>query len=243
MKKKSKSKEPKFDLLRFLRILGVSVTILLIWNGVADFIYAYSAKLSGFQYFSPMIWDVIRTSGGRPHWMVMLAQTAGWLYPIYAMSYFIWWVGMRRAGFWLSTVPCLILAYALFMIGGIQHAGFAFLSVLAQAKALVGSTDPKFYAMAQQLIIEHFAWGDLTGALALYVGPVWHAVGILSGRTIFPRWFVVVSPLGMLFIPMLVGAIMPAPVAGIFIALFGTWFMMVPTVAATAFIWNRKDIK
>ena len=72
------------------------------------------------------------------------------------------------------------------MIGGIQHAGFAFLSVLAQAKALVGSTDNLFYETANRLIIDHFFMGDLTAELAFYIGTIWHGVGILSGRTLYP---------------------------------------------------------
>jgi hypothetical protein len=66
---------------RLLRIVGVSVSVLLLWNGVCDLIYGYSPNLSGPEYFSPAVWDVIRTAGHRPHWLVMVAQTAGWLYP------------------------------------------------------------------------------------------------------------------------------------------------------------------
>ena len=223
---------------RGLLILGLSISIMLLWNGVCDLIYGYSSKLSGGEYYSAAIWDVIRTAGSRPHWMVMLAQTAGWLYPLYALSYYLWWIGMRRAGFWLAAVPCGILAYALLMIGGIQHCGWAFLSVLAQAKAVAGSTDAAFYATAEQFIVEHFLMGDLTAAVAFYVGPIWLAVAILSGRTAFPRWFVIVSPLGVLVITMILGGLLPAPLAGLVIAPFGTWFMMVPCIAVTVWLWR-----
>jgi len=231
--------EATLRLCHRLRLIGVSVSILLLWNGVCDFIYAYSPTLSGLEYLSPAVWDTIRTAGDRPHWMVMMAQTAGWLYPFYALSYFHWWVGMRRAGFWLAHVPCALLAYALLMIGGIQHAGWAFLSVLAQAKAVVGCSDEAFYAMADRFLLEHFLIGDLTAILAFIVGAIWHAVGILSGRTMYPRWFVVVSPFGVLAITMGLGACLPAPFAGLLIALFGTWFMLVPCLASTVWLWNR----
>ncbi len=231
--------ETKSSLCRRLRLLGISVSIILLWNGVCDFIYGYSSQLSGLQYLSPAAWDVISTAGNRPHWLVMLAQTAGWLYPFYALSYYHWWIGMRRAGFWLATVPCAILAYALLMIGGTQHTGWAFLSVLAQAKALVGSTDDVFYATANRLLLDHFVMGDLTALIAMYGGAIWHAVGIVSGRTMYPRWFVVLSPLGVLILTMVLGACLPAPFAGLAIALFGTWFMLIPTVATTVWLWNR----
>jgi hypothetical protein len=238
----NQSTEPELRLRHRLRLIGVSVSILLLWNGVCDFIYAYSSALSGAEYFSPAAWETIRTAGGRPHWMVMMAQTAGWLYPIYALSYYHWWVGMRRAGFWLAHVPCALLAYALLMIGGIQHAGWAFLSVLAQAEAVVGSTDAAFYSMAERYLVEHFVMGDLTAILAFNVGAIWHAVGVLSGRTMYPRWFVVLSPLGVLILTMSFGALLPAPFAGLLIALFGTWFMLVPCVASTVWLWNREGI-
>ncbi len=102
--------EAKLRLCHRLRFIGVSVSILLLWNGVCDFIYGYSSKLSGLEYFSPAVWDTIRTAGHRPYWLVMIAQTAGWLYPFYALSYYHWWVGMRRAGFWLAHVPRAMLA-------------------------------------------------------------------------------------------------------------------------------------
>ncbi len=225
-----------------LRLLGVSLCILLLWNGVCDLIYGYSPALSGGGYFSPAVWEVVRTAGGRSHGMVLLAQTAGWLYPLYALSYLPWWLGMRQAGVWLSLVPCALLAYALLMIGGIQHCGWAFLSVLAQAKAVAGSTDPVFYATAQSYILDHFLMGDLTALLAMYGGAVWHAVAVLSGRTAFPRWMVLVSPLGVLIITMAVGAALPAPLAGLVIAPFGTWYMLVPCLAVTIWWWRRPGL-
>ncbi len=224
-----------------LLCLGITVSILVLWNGVCDYIYAYSSQLSGSEYGSSAVYQLILSANGRPHWMVMLAQTAGWLYPIYALSYYHWWIGMRRAGFWLGSVPPIILAYSIVMIGGIQHAGFAFVSVLEQAKAVVGCTDMQFYTLANQYIIEHFIFGDLTALSAFYVGTVWHAVGILSGRTMYPRWFVIVSPLGVLIITFGVGGFLPAPFAGFVLALFGTWFMLIPTIASTVWLWKKYD--
>lgn len=227
---------------RLLRRIGVSVSVLVLWNGVCDLIYGYSSNLNGRQYFSPAVWNVISTAGHRPHWLVMLAQTAGWLYPFYALLFLHWWYGMRRAGFWLADVPCGLLAYAVLMIGGIQHAGWAFLSVLAQAKAVSGCTDPAFYATANRFVLEHFIMGDLTAALALNIGTIWHAVGILSGRTAYPRWFVVFSPLGVLTGTILLGVCLPAPLAGFVLAPFGTWFLLIPGIASTVWLWNRPQV-
>ena len=224
-----------------LLFLGVIVSILILWNGVCDFIYGYSSQLSGSEYFSPDVFKVILTADGRPHWMVMLAQSAGWLYPIFALTYYHWWVGMRRSGFWLGKVPNILLAYSLLMIGGIQHAGWAFLSVLEQAKEVVGSTDTQFFNLANRYIIEHFFMGDLTAIIALYVGSIWHGIGILSGKTMYPRWFIVLSPLGVLSITMIFGAFLPAPIAGFVIALFGTWFMLFPNIASTVWLWKNHN--
>lgn len=237
--KNSSTDEARLHRCRRLRIIGVSVSILLLWNGVCDFIYGYSAGLSGLEYFSPAGWEVISTAGNRPHWMVMLAQTAGWFYPFYALLLYHWWVGMRRAGLWLAHIPCAMLAYSLLMIGGTQHAGWAFLSVLAQANAVVGSTDTAFYDTANRFIHDHFVMGDLTAAITFFVGAIWLAVGVLSGRTMYPRWFVILSPFGVLAITMIVGAFLPAPLAGLAIALFGTWFMLIPCIASTVWLWNR----
>ncbi len=224
-----------------LLYLGVIVSILILWNGVCDYIFAYSSQLSGSQYSSSAVYKVILSANGRPHWMVMLAQTAGWLYPIYALTYYHWWIGMRRAGFLLARVPLILLAYAILMIGGIQHAGFAFISVLEQAKEVVGCTDMEFFSLANQYIIEHFIFGDLTAIIAFSVGSIWHAVGILSGKTMYPRWFLIVSPLGVLTITMTFGAFLPAPFAGFVLALFGTWFMLIPNIASTIWLWKHHN--
>lgn len=224
-----------------LRLIGIGGSILLLWNGVCDHIYGYSPTLSGLDYVSPAVFHTILTADGRPHWMLLVAQTAGWLYPLYALTYYPWWIGMRRAGFWLGRLPVILLAYALMMIGGIQHAGWAFLSVLEQAKAVVGSTDPTFFALANCYILEHFVMGDLTAALALNVGAVLLAAGVLSGKTIYPRWFVAATPLGVLIVTVIVGVLLPAPYAGFALAPFGTWFMLVPNIAGAVWLWTRID--
>jgi len=232
------------DIARFrkrLLWLGVGVSVLILWNGVCDYIYGYAAQLSGGDYFSSAGIKVILSANGRPHWMLLVAQTAGWLYPVYALTYYHWWIGVRRAGFWLGTLPIMLLVYALLMIGGIQHAGWAFLSVLEQAKAVTGSTDPAFFAVANRYILEHFAMGDLTAAFALNAGAVLLAVGILTGKTLYPRWFVVASPLGVLIATIIIGAVLPAPYAGFIIAPFGTWFMLVPNIAGVLWLCRHEQ--
>jgi hypothetical protein len=236
--------ELKFDIDRlrlYLKVVGIGGSILILWNGVCDLIYGYSPTLSGTGYFSGSVITTVLTADGHPHWMVLIAQTAGWLYPLFALTYLHWWIGMRRAGFWLATLPILLLVYAVVMIGGIQHAGFAFLSVLEQAKAVVGNTDPEFFALANRYIIEHFFVGDLTAIVALGAGAFLFAIGILSGKTIYPRWFVVVSPLGTVIIAIMVGILLPAPFAGYVLAPFGTWLMLVPNIAGTIWLWNHTD--
>jgi hypothetical protein len=230
-------------LRRHLLPIGVGMTILILWNGVCDGIYGYSSRLSGVEYFSSEVVTVIRSADGRPHWMVLLAQTAGWLYPLYALTYYPWWVGMRRAGFWLAHLPLALLTYAVLMIGGIQHAGWAFLSVLEQAKAVTGSTDPTFYSLADRYVLQHFVMGDLTAVLALALGATLHAIGILSGKTEFPRWYVAVSPLGVLVATLTVGALLPAPLAGVVLAPFGTWFLLVPALAGTLWLARTHPIR
>ncbi|GCA61961.1 hypothetical protein KIPB_000206 [Kipferlia bialata] len=224
---------------RRLHILGVTLCIFILWNGVCDLIYGYSSTMSGRDYFSPAVIDMIVSAEGRSHGVMLLAQTAGWLYPFYAFYAYVMWVGMRRAGFWMAHVPCGLIAYAILMIGGIQHCGWAFLTVPSQAARLVGSTDNVFYDTTQRYIADHFFMGDLTAVLALNLGCVWQAVAVASGRTSFPRWFVAVSPLGALVISSLIGLCLPAPLAGLVLAPFGTWIMLVPCLSCTVWMWNR----
>jgi len=227
--------------VRRLRAVTIVLTVLILWNGVSDLIYAYSPALSGRDYFSSKLWDVICTAGGRSHGMVMLAQTAGWFFPFYALIYYLWWIGMRKAGFWLSAVPTGLLAYATLMMAGTVHTGMAYLSVLSQAKAVVGSHDPTFYKMVSRFIVEHFIRANLTVVVTLILGTVWHAAAILSGKTVFPRWFVVFSPLVVLAVIMTIGVLMPAPLAGFVLATLPTSFMFFPTLASAIWLWNRIE--
>lgn len=224
-----------------LRTLGIVLSVLLLWNGVSDLIYAYSPAMSGPDYFSSRIISVIGTAGGRSHWAVMAAQTAGWFYPFYAIVYYLWWFGMRRAGFWLSAVPAGLLAYATLMMAGTVQTGTAYLSVLSQAKAVAGSTDPVFYATAGRFIVQQFVRANLTAFSALALGTLWHAVALLTGRTAFPRWFVLFSPLVVLAVTAAVGLLLPAPVAGFVLAPIPTWFMLFPTVAVTG--WLARTVR
>ena len=236
--------ELKFTIDRlssYLKVMGIAGSFLILWNGVCDLIFGYSATLSGIDYFSPAVIATVLSADGRPHWVMMIGQSAGWLYPLFALTYFHWWIGVRRAGFWLGTLPILLQVYALLMIGGIQHAGFAFLSVLEQARVVMGSTDPAFFALANRYIIEHFFMGDLTAALALNVGTILLAIGILRGKTIYPRWFVVLSPLGTLVATIVLGVLLPAPYAGYVLAPFGTWFLLVPNIAGILWMWTHMD--
>ena len=91
-----------------LLVIAIGGSILILWNGVCDYIYGYAASLSGTDYFSSLVFSTILTANGRPHWQLLLAQTAGWLYPFYAFTYYHWWIGMRRAGFWLGRLPILL---------------------------------------------------------------------------------------------------------------------------------------
>ncbi len=56
---------------KHLLILGITVSILILWNGVCDYIYVYSSQLSGDDYSSSAVFKVMRNANGRPHWMVM----------------------------------------------------------------------------------------------------------------------------------------------------------------------------
>ncbi len=53
-----------------LALVGIGLSILMLWNGVCDLIYGYSSELSGLDYFSSAVVPLIRTANGRPHWMV-----------------------------------------------------------------------------------------------------------------------------------------------------------------------------
>lgn len=211
---------------------GTIVALLTLWNGVCDYIYAYSSEMSGLDYFSPMLFDLLFTANNRSHTLIMIAQTAGWLYPIYALSYFLWYAVISPSNKRV-IFPLLLLSYAIIMIGGIQHAGFAFLSVVKQAELILSVNNNSFNNLVQQLINEHFLIGDLTAIFALFIGGIWLFLMILLKKTNLPSYASLYSPFGVYLIVFILGIISPAPIAGLFLGLFGTWMLLIPTIYIT----------
>jgi len=82
----------------------------------------------------------------------------------------------------------------------------------------------------------------MTAVLAMAAGSGLFAVSILSGKTVYPRWFVLLSPPGVLVLTLAIGSVLPAPLAGLVIAPFGTWFMLVPNIAGALWLWRHLEL-
>ena len=131
-------------------------------------------------------------------WPVKLAQSGGWMYPIWALatSYPLY-LGLIPTGSWqCSLAPCAVLAYGLCIVGGALHSGFAFATVLPTALHYNPemSSCTQCAQLAQKQIMDTYVFGYTPGPLAVFGASIWIAFIILTRETRFPKWFVLCTP-------------------------------------------------
>ena len=104
-----------------------------LWNLVGDLIYT-PLNASGKEILSDRLPTLLHQTENS-HALILFAQTAGWMYPLWGyLTASQLHIGLKKAGFWWSTAACIAMVYAFCVIGGAQHSGWAFLTVLWQSE-------------------------------------------------------------------------------------------------------------
>jgi hypothetical protein len=124
------------------------------------------------------------------------------------------YLALGPAGFWLAAPPVVLGTFA-YVVGAGFHAAIPFyIAAIQEAHAENASASPTLALMARVFV-------PLQRALFLFVGTssLCLLAAILSGKSLYPRWMVFVSPLvlGLLFRalmrlshPRIVGVLFPA---------------------------------
>lgn len=187
----------------------------------------------------------------KSRWPLQLAQAGGWMYPLWAyVTCYPLYVGLARAGWWCSTAPCALLAYGLCIVGGALHSGFAFTTVLPLVLHQRSPTDTScaddFFFLAQKRVMESYVFGYTPGPLAVIAASVWIVVVVLTKETMFPRWFVLFTPLVTVMWVAAVGFLLTMSIEfesfGMYVVgSFGTWIILVMNVATCCILCSWKN--
>ena len=180
-------------------------------------------------YFTPGAYDMDGTL--RPYMRIMRdvpagrVRLGGVLGPVAAFFYVLGFAGLvlvaRGDLSWLVWLAAALLALAL-ICGGAYHAQYVYLSVIAKA-----GREELYYEVADNIMfVMRFA------TVPMYLGFVVLGVAIVLGQTVFPAWFVVLTPLVTSFLG-LVWTRVPQPARCI---LFGGWSNLVFTIMFAAMV-------
>ena len=139
------------------------------------------------------------------------------------------------------------MAYSFCVIGGAQHSGWAFLTVLWQSPfredCLNDQLCHSYYEDSQIRIWKHFVAGDLP-ALLLFASSAWIflSVAVNQSKGIrFPLAFNLGNPLVPQVWVMGLAYLLPAPFAGLVGGPFGTWMVLTTNLACAYYLWDYED--
>ena len=177
-------------------------------------------------YFTPGAYDMDGTL--RPYMRIMRdvpagrVRAGGALGPVAAFLYVLGFAGLaltaRGELVWLAAA---LLAFAL-ICGGAYHAQYVYLSVIAKA-----GREELYDEVADNIMfVMRFA------TVPMYLGFVVLGVAIVLGQTVFPAWFVVLTPLVTSFLG-LAWMRVPQPARCV---LFGGWSNLVFTIMFAAMV-------
>jgi hypothetical protein len=215
--------------LTLLRLAGIVGIITGIAMSLADISLLYSSA-GGYESDAPLL--------TIPLWRLLLGHYLGVLMlPFYLIAVWHLYEGIKPSGPWLSIPVAALLGYAL-AAGGAFHGSFGVLALIAQAG--VGAA-PETQAVLTNLLANAHQFIEPLQAvvfLALYGGCVWLGAAILSGRTAYPRWFVVVNPLIVQGVLITSYVLTPNPVSTLLLPAAASLSLLILFGFSTALLWN-----
>ncbi|NDJ54713.1 MAG: hypothetical protein GYB68_16720 [Chloroflexi bacterium] len=207
-------------------MIGVAVTLASLLGAAADTLMLYAPGFASDPFSAVLAVPADRMLAG------FLLGVA--IIPLYGLGYWMIYERIKPAGFWLSA-PILVLGIYTAAIGAIWHATVGMI-----ARVINATGDP---STALSIAEPYFPFAiPLLAAFYLLFAIVtlWFASAVLSGKTPFPRWIILISPLipQIVFTPViwiaptLADFLVPAGANLAHALFFGV---------ATALLWNKTD--
>jgi len=176
-----------------------------------------------------------------PYDLVALGSVLGNVaLPLWLLGFFPLYIALAPAGKWLSIAPIACLAYLFALFPG-YHGSYALYAAGFQAGA---ASTPDTALVLSTLVQRLDSYHDsLISVISVFsvIGSLLFLVAVLSGKTLFPRWVVILTPLVSPLLQTYVEMI-PAPLGGFIRPAWGTLWFTALFLAATVFSWNQSEV-
>ncbi|MEM7100920.1 MAG: DUF6796 family protein [Pseudomonadota bacterium] len=161
--------------------------------------------------------------------------------PFWLLGFLPLYIALAPAGRWFAMPPIACLGYVFTLFPG-YHGSYALYAAGFQASSTIGAQPSSVLTtLSERLHSYHDMMMALIGVFSVS-GSILFAAAVLSGRTLFSRWIVLLTPLivplTQPFIEML-----PAPFGGIIRPPWGTVLFSLLFLAATVVTWNHGVAK
>ena len=220
------AKGTTLTLLRRAGILGIVTGIVM---SIADISLLYSP--AGGYESDAMLLTI-------PMWRLLLGHYLGVLMlPFYLIALWHVYEGIKPGGAWLSIPVAVLLGYGL-AAGVAFHGSIAVPALIAQAEA--GASSETRTVLTTLLEQSHQFIEPLQAVvfLALFAGSAWLGAAILSGRTAYPRWFVIVNPVIVQVVLIAFYVLTPNPVSTLLLPAAASLSLLILFGFSTALLWN-----
>jgi len=215
--------------LKSLRLAGIVGIITGIAMSMADISLLYSSA-GGYESDAPLL--------TIPMWRLLLGHYLGVLMlPFYLIALWHLYEGIKPAGARLSIPVAALLGYVS-AAGGAFHGSFAVPALIAQAG--VGAS-PETQTVLTNLLANAYQFIEPLQAvvfLAAFVGSLWLGAAILSGRTAYPRWFLLANPVLVQAVLITSYFLTPNPVSTLLLPAAASLSLLILFGLSTALLWN-----
>ena len=184
--------------LTFLLLVGLAGTLI---TGIGEFLLHFNTH--GYESEIEMVRNVPLDRAGKGHFMVVFGA------PLYFAGYYAIYRMVEAANRKLAQAFFIAGVFS-FAVGGVWVASRFFIAVVLQQSA--GTDDYAVYLSNYEEYYQSLVWA--LRVLVLAVSAFWIAL-ILSGKTIFPKWMVIVSP--VLLLAMVFGLYAGLPAIGTYL--------------------------
>lgn len=219
--------------LFLLRIAGILAIIGGIVNGFSDYLlqggFIQQAAVNTYENLPNAPFDLVFLGSiignvAIPFWLVGF-------WPVYH--------ALKPAGHWLSIPPVFILGYFYSLCPG-YHGSYALYAAGFQAHKQMPESEI-INTLVERLDAYHEAILAVIG-VACIIGSIWFIIAILSRRTLFPLWAILLAPIVAPIIQPWI-EMLPSPYGGFIRPAWGTTLMTLLFLVATIKTWNLKELK
>ena len=219
--------------LEWLRLAGIVGIITAVALSLSDISLLYSP--AGGYESDAMLLTI-------PKWRLLLGHYLGVLMmPFFLIAIWHLYEGIRPAGAWLSIPVAALLGYVAAAGGGF-HGSIAGLALILQARV---GTSPETQAVLTRLLADAHLFVEPLQAvvfLAGFTGSLWLGTAILSGRTAYPRWFMLANPVLVHAILFASYLLTPNPVSTLLLPATASLGLLILFGFSTALLWNGAKV-